>query len=57
MNGEIEKILITNPSEREIVQAAKSQGIPSLREDAIIKTLEGITAFEEVTRVVDLYAE
>ncbi len=57
MNGEIEKILITNPSEREIVQAAKSQGIPSLREDATIKTLEGITAFEEVTRVVDLYAE
>ena len=57
MNAEIEKILITNPSEREIVRAAENQGIPTLREDAILKTLEGITSFEEVSRVVDLYAE
>jgi type II secretory ATPase GspE/PulE/Tfp pilus assembly ATPase PilB-like protein len=57
MNAEIERILITNPSEREIVAAAKNQGIPSLREDAILKVLEGITSFDEVSRVVDLYAD
>ncbi len=57
MNAEVEKILITNPSEREIVTASKNQGIPSLREDAIIKVLEGITSFDEVARVVDLYAD
>ena len=57
MNAEIEKVLITNPSEREIVAAAKNQGIPSLREDAILKVLEGITSFEEVSRIVDLYAD
>lgn len=57
MNAEVEKILITNPSEREIVAASKNQGIPSLREDAIIKTLEGITSFDEVSRIVDLYAD
>lgn len=57
MNAEVEKILITNPSEREIVQASKNQGIPSLREDAIIKVLEGVTSFDEVARVVDLYAD
>ncbi len=57
MNAEVEKVLITNPSEREIVIASKNQGIPSLREDAILKVLEGITSFDEVSRVVDLYAE
>ncbi|MCF7843962.1 GspE/PulE family protein [Candidatus Gracilibacteria bacterium] len=57
MNAEVEKVLITNPSEREIVAASKNQGIPSLREDAILKVLEGITSFDEVSRVVDLYAE
>jgi type IV pilus assembly protein PilB len=57
MNAEVEKILITNPSEREIVEASKNQGIPSLREDAIIKVLEGITSFDEVSRIVDLYAD
>lgn len=57
MSAEVEKVLITNPSEREVVEAAKSQGIPSLREDAILKTLEGITSFDEVSRTVDLYGE
>lgn len=57
MTADIEKILITNPSEREIRAAAKNQGIPSLREDAILKVLEGITSFDEVSRVVDLYAD
>jgi type IV pilus assembly protein PilB len=57
MTAEIEKTLITNPSEREIVAAAKNQEIPSLREDAIIKTLEGITSFDEVSHVVDLFAD
>lgn len=57
MNAEVEKILITNPSERELVAASKNQGIPSLREDAILKVLEGITSFDEVSRVVDLYAD
>ncbi|MFA6608560.1 MAG: GspE/PulE family protein [Candidatus Paceibacterota bacterium] len=57
MDSNIEKILITNPSEREIREAAKNQGIPSLREDAILKVLEGVTSFDEVSRVVDLIAE
>lgn len=57
MNADVERILITNPSEREIVQAAKNQGIPSLREDAILKVLGGITSYDEVSHVVDLYAD
>lgn len=57
MTEAVEKTLITNPSEREVRNAAKDQGIPSLREDAIIKVLDGITSLDEVGRVVDLYSE
>ncbi len=56
MTPEIEAVLITNPSEREVRNAAKNQKIPTLREDAIIKMLEGVTSFDEIGRVVDLYA-
>lgn len=56
MNQEMEAVLITNPTEREVRNAAKSQKIPSLREDAILKMLEGITSFEEIGKSVDLFA-
>jgi Tfp pilus assembly pilus retraction ATPase PilT len=55
MTPEIETVLLGNPSEREVHNAAKGQKIPSLREDAIIKMLEGQTSFDEIGRVVDLY--
>ena len=57
IDKEVEMLLVTNPSEREIRAAAKNQKIPSLREDAIIKMLEGITSFDEIGHAVDLYAE
>ncbi len=57
IDKEVEMLLVTNPSEREIRGAAKNQKIPSLREDAIIKMLEGITSFDEIGHAVDLYAE
>lgn len=57
MTQEVEAALMTNPSEREVRKAAKSQKIPSLREDAIMKMLAGLTSFDEISRVVDLYGD
>lgn len=57
IDAAIEKTLITNPTEREVREAAAGQGIPTLREDAIIKMLEGMTSFEEIGRAVDLFGE
>lgn len=51
---EIEKIITNFPSERDIKIAAESQGILFMREDGIIKALQGITSIEEVRSVVDL---
>lgn len=43
------------PSEKEVKMASSKQGIPSLKEDAIIKVLRGLTTIEEVSKVVDMY--
>lgn len=53
----IEKIIPTNPSEREIKRVAKAQGILSMRQDGMVKIINGITSFEEVQSVVDLSEE
>ena len=53
----IEKIIPESPSEREIKKIAKNQGILSMRQDGIVKILNGVTSFDEVQSVVDLNEE
>jgi len=53
----IEKVVINNPSERDIREAARSQNLLNLVEDGVIKVLSGITTFEELERVIDLSSE
>jgi type IV pilus assembly protein PilB len=55
MDQKIEEIAATNPSEREIQYAAGQQGFLTLREDALLKILRGITTVEEALKVVDMY--
>lgn len=50
----VEKIIPNNPSEREIKKVAEHQGILDMKEDGIIKVLQGITSLEEVRSVVDV---
>ncbi|MBU1246557.1 type II/IV secretion system protein [Patescibacteria group bacterium] len=54
IDSELEDTLITNPTEKELIEKTKHQGILSIREDGIIKILEGITSLEELARVVDI---
>lgn len=54
VDGEIEKTVITNPSERDIRLAAKSQQLLSLEEDGVLKVLAGTTSLEELERVIGL---
>lgn len=57
MTPEIEALLDTIPSEREIREAAQKQNILNMREDGIEKIMAGATSFDEVERVVDLEKE
>lgn len=56
-DADIEKIMPENPSEHEIKKVASGQGILSMRQDGLVKILNGITSFEEVQSVVDLNEE
>jgi len=53
-NKEVEEVLQRNPSEREIKNAAMSQGIMDMAQDGVIKIIQGITTLAEVERVVDI---
>ncbi len=50
----IEKVVRENPSEREIADAARPQGIPTMVQDGVLKILSGVTSLEELERVVNL---
>ncbi len=48
MNKEIEQIILTNPTEPAVREAARKQGMFTMREDAIIKSMRKEVPFEEV---------
>jgi len=50
----IESAIEMNPSEREIWAAAKGQGILTMRQDGVLKALQGITSLKELERVIAL---
>ncbi|MDQ3158921.1 MAG: GspE/PulE family protein [bacterium] len=53
IDGEIQDLILTNPSKREIWTLAKKHGAKTLFEDGILKVRSGITTIEEVTRVAE----
>ena len=50
----VEQVVINNPSEREIKKAAIPQGILTMEQDGVIKILSGVTALDELARVIDV---
>jgi type II secretory ATPase GspE/PulE/Tfp pilus assembly ATPase PilB-like protein len=50
----VEGVVNESPSEREIVRAAQGQNILNMKQDGIIKVLQGQTSIEELERVIDL---
>jgi type II secretory ATPase GspE/PulE/Tfp pilus assembly ATPase PilB-like protein len=53
----VSALLATNPNENEIRAAATEQNILNLREDGAVKVINGLSSWEELTRVVDVYEE
>lgn len=54
MDHAIEETIRTSSSEREIWKAARAQNIRRMSQDGAVKVLQGVTAIEELRRVVDL---
>ena len=57
MDENIEKIIRENPSEREIKKVAVAQNILDLRQDGILKILQGVTTIPELERIIDIEKE
>lgn len=51
----IEQIVSSNPSEREIKEAALEQKLLTMKQDGVLKILQGITTLDELERIVDIY--
>lgn len=56
-DDEMESLIPQNPSEHEIKKVSQKQGILDMKEDGVLKILNGTTSFEEVRSVVDLEEE
>ena len=50
MTPELEEVINTSPTEIKIIKEAERQGIVTLRQDGILKALEGIVSIETVLK-------
>ncbi len=50
MTERLKGIVSANPSIQQISKEAKDQGMVTLRQDGVMKALEGLVMFEEVVR-------
>ena len=57
MTRELEEIVVTAPSEGKIEAEARRQGIVTLKQDGILKVLQGELALEEVLKSVEIKEE
>ena len=54
MDEEVEALVKSSASEREIANTAVSQGILNMQQDGMLKVLKGVTSLEELERVVEV---
>ncbi|RJQ30484.1 type II/IV secretion system protein [Candidatus Parcubacteria bacterium] len=54
IDSEIEPLILMNPGETEILKKSESQGILNMKQDGILKVLNGTTSLDELQRVVEL---
>lgn len=54
MDEAVEEVVLRDPREHMILEAAKPQGIPTMLHDGIGKLLQGVTSIKEIERVIEL---
>jgi type IV pilus assembly protein PilB len=55
VDSAVENAVLDDTRETAILESAKSQGIPTMQQDALYKVLAGVTSLDEVSRVLDFY--
>ena len=54
IDDEIEPLILLNPTETEILKKSEKQGILNMKQDGILKVLNGVTSLDELERVIEL---
>jgi len=54
MTSQLAEIILERPSESKIEAEAKRQGMITMKQDGILKVLDGVTSLEEVLRVAEI---
>ena len=52
IDEKIEQLILSDPSEGAIKEAAFKQGMATLKQEGILKIIRGVTTFEELERIV-----
>ncbi len=55
MTKELERVVLTDPVEPKLVEVARKQGMITMREDAMIKSMQGLVPFSEINTLGGLY--
>jgi len=53
MTDELSAIILKTPEEQKIIQEASRQGMITMKQDGILKVLDGVTTIEEILRVAE----
>jgi type IV pilus assembly protein PilB len=53
MTDRLAEIVLARPSEQKLYEEARRQGVITMKQDGILKVLEGVTSIEEVLRVAE----
>lgn len=53
MTDDLASVIVKDPQEQKIIKEAYRQGMITMRQDGILKALDGITSLEEVLRVAE----
>jgi len=54
IDEEVEPLILLNPTETEILKKSEKQGILNMKQDGILKVLNGTTSLDELQRVIEL---
>jgi type IV pilus assembly protein PilB len=52
MDRDLEHVILTNPVEQAVYEMARSRGMLTMKDDALLKAFQGIIPFEEVNNIV-----
>jgi type II secretory ATPase GspE/PulE/Tfp pilus assembly ATPase PilB-like protein len=52
MDRDLEHVILTNPVEQAVYEAARAKGMLTMKDDALLKAFNGTIPFDEINNIV-----